>query len=69
MPDDDPPKPAPPPPDKPPLLDYPSRPQTPELDSEPWPQVIRAGLIVFGILGFLAFIFYGLCGGLVGGCG
>ena len=60
---------SPPPAKKPPLLDYPSRPPTPELDSEPWPQVVRALLIVFGIMAFLMFVLYGLCGGLVRGCG
>ena len=59
---------SPPPPEKPPVLDYPSIPPNPELDSEKWSDVFRASLIVFGILGFLLFISYGLCGGLIRGC-
>ena len=52
----------------PPILDYPTPPQPDEIDTEPWPQVLRAMLIVFGILGAGSIIFFGFCGVLVRGC-
>ena len=54
---------------KPRLLDYPSKPANPELDSEPWPQVARAMLIVLGVMLSILFVFFGTCGVLVRGCG
>ena len=65
---DDPKEPARPP-DKPPLLEYPSRPIAPEPDSESWSEIVRATLIVFAFLGFLLFISFGFCGILGRGCG
>jgi hypothetical protein len=52
--------------DAPPLLDY-SHPS--EIDSEPWPNMLRAFAVVFGALLFLFVIFFGLCGVLGHGCG
>ena len=63
------PPPAPPAPTRPPLLDYPTPPPPPELDTERWSEVVRALLIVFGVLGALFFIGFGFCGVLLRGCG
>jgi hypothetical protein len=65
---DRPPPPPAPQPAKPPLLEYPSRPINPERDTEPWPDVFRAMLIVFGVLSTVLFIGFGLCGVLARGC-
>lgn len=53
---------------KPPLLEYPSPPAERELDSEPWSEVLRALLIIFGVLGALFLIGFGFCGVLMRGC-
>jgi hypothetical protein len=56
--------------DKPPLLDYPPIPLQPEdRDTESWSEVARAMLVVFGVLAFLFFITFGLCGVFSRGCG
>ena len=60
-------RPALPPP--PPLLDYPSLAPPPEPGTERWSEVLRAALIVFGVLAFLFFGVFGLCGLLGRGCG
>jgi hypothetical protein len=75
MPDDESPEhPSPPPesaplPCKPPLLDYPSLPPPAEPEGERWSEVFRALLVVFGFLGLLFFISFGVCGVLARGCG
>lgn len=56
-------------PEKFPVLDYPSPPAPAEPDSERWPEVFRAMLVVFGIMGTGAIIIFGFCGGLLRGCG
>jgi hypothetical protein len=57
-------------PEQPPLLDYPSPPVQPDNgDTESWFEVGRAMLVVFGVLGFLFFITFGLCGVFSHGCG
>ena len=73
-PDDAPPDPSPPslPPrdDKPPLLEYPSRPPGgAELDTESWTQVGGALAKVFGVILGLFVIGALLCGVLPRGCG
>ena len=66
---------SPPPPvaDKAPLLDYPSPPTTDDDDgfgeTESWPEIGRAMLIVFSVLGIMFFVTFGLCGVLFRGCG
>jgi hypothetical protein len=59
----------PPAPAKPPLLDYPTPAPPDERDSERWSEVARALLIVFGVIGLLFFIAFGVCGVLGRGCG
>lgn len=66
--------PPPPEPDKPLLLDYPSVVTTTDADdgfgeTESWPEIGRAMLIVFSVLGVMFFITFGLCGVLLRGCG
>lgn len=70
-PEDIPPEGPPPPPHSPlpTLLDYPSLGPPPEPGTERWPDVLRAVLIVFGLLAFLFFGVFGLCGLLGRGCG
>jgi hypothetical protein len=58
-----------PPETKSPLLDYPSLPTPAEPEGESWSEVFRALLVVFGFLGVLLFISFGLCGVLARGCG
>ena len=60
---------APPRPERPPLLEYPSKPNPSDLDTEPWSQVGRAMAVVFGILLALMTIAGALCGVLSRGCG
>jgi hypothetical protein len=71
--DHDPAEPLVPPPaagDRPPLLDYPGPLTEGEFgETEPWSEVGRALVIVFGVLGFLFFITFGLCGVFARGCG
>ena len=58
--------------DKPPLLDYPSPPTTDDDgfgETESWPEIGRAMLIVFSVLGIMFFVTFGLCGVLFRGCG
>lgn len=58
------------PPASPPLLlNYPSLTPPPEPGTERWPEVLRAAVIVFGVLAFLFFGVFGLCGLLGRGCG
>jgi hypothetical protein len=54
--------------DKPPLLDYPSVPVPPDRDTERWSEVARALLVIFGVIGTLFFVVFGVCGGLARGC-
>ena len=63
------PPPSSPPPSSPPLLDYPSRPGPPELETERWGDVVRAAVIVFGAIAVLFFGVFGLCGLAGRGCG
>ena len=67
--DDDGPDTPPAPEGKPPLLDYPSLPPPAEPEGERWSEVFRALLVVFGFLGLLFFIAFGVCGVLARGCG
>jgi hypothetical protein len=70
---DDPTEPLVPPPaapDKPPLLDYPGPVSEGEFgETESWSQVARALLVVFGVLGLMFLITFGLCGVFAHGCG
>jgi hypothetical protein len=68
----DPTEPLAPPPasDKPPLLDYPSSITHPdEGETGSWSEVGRALLVVFGVLGLMFLITFGLCGVFAHGCG
>jgi hypothetical protein len=66
----EPPVPPEPAPDKPPLLDYPAPVSEGDFgETESWAEVGRAILIVFGVLGLLFLVTFGLCGVFANGCG
>jgi hypothetical protein len=61
--------PPPPPPAKPPLLDYPTPAPPGERETESWSEVVRALGVIFGVIGLLFFLSFGICGVLLRGCG